>query len=87
MTHTSVQINRRLDKLIAELDAIKALIVGLQAEVAASADVLLADSTRPGERQRPRTGYRMVRGSHGASYVRDPQGTDRLPAGYGAVPE
>lgn len=29
-----------------------------------------------------RTGYRFVRGSHGGGYVRDPQGTDILPAGY-----
>lgn len=29
------------------------------------------------------TGWRFVRGSHGTSYVRDPAGTDRPPAGYG----
>jgi len=29
-----------------------------------------------------RTGYRFVRGTHGGSYVRDPDGTDILPAGY-----
>jgi hypothetical protein len=28
------------------------------------------------------TGWRFVRGSHGGSYVRDPRGLDRLPAGY-----
>ena len=28
-----------------------------------------------------RTGYRLVRGTHGGSYVRDPNGTDILPAG------
>ena len=33
---------------------------------------------------RPRTGWRFVRGSHSGNYVRDPQGTDRPPAGYGA---
>lgn len=33
----------------------------------------------PGQR---RTGWRMVRGTHGASYVRDPKGVDVLPAGH-----
>jgi hypothetical protein len=28
-----------------------------------------------------RTGFRMVRGSHGCSYVRDPDGVDPLPPG------
>lgn len=27
------------------------------------------------------TGYRFVRGTHGSTYVRDPEGTDKLPAG------
>ena len=31
---------------------------------------------------RKKTGYRFVRGSHGSSYVRDPNGTDRLPNGW-----
>ena len=26
-----------------------------------------------------RTGWRMVRGTHGVSYVEDPEGVDRLP--------
>lgn len=29
-----------------------------------------------------RTGWRRVRGSHGDSYVRDPEGVDEPPAGY-----
>ncbi len=29
-----------------------------------------------------RTGYKFVRGTHGGSFVRDPDGTDILPAGY-----
>jgi len=29
-----------------------------------------------------RTGWRMVRGTHSASYVRDPKGVDVLPAGH-----
>jgi hypothetical protein len=28
-----------------------------------------------------RTGYRLIRGTHGGQYVRDPAGTDILPAG------
>ena len=36
---------------------------------------------RGGERPERRTGIRFVRGSHGGSYVRDPQGTDVLPVG------
>lgn len=34
--------------------------------------------------QRPEgwTGYRMIRGSHGCTYVRDENGCDRLPPGY-----
>jgi hypothetical protein len=28
------------------------------------------------------TGWRMVRGSHGFTMERDPEGTDPLPAGY-----
>lgn len=38
---------------------------------------------RPG-RKPPRklTGWRLVRGSHAASYVPDPRGTDRLPKSY-----
>jgi hypothetical protein len=28
-----------------------------------------------------RTGYRLIRGTHGVQYVRDPEGTDILPAG------
>ena len=28
------------------------------------------------------TGFRLVRGTHGATYVADPRGTDRLPKFY-----
>lgn len=31
-----------------------------------------------------RTGITFVRGTHSGSYVRDPEGTDLLPAGYEA---
>lgn len=51
------------------------------------ADVLrdyLSGNIRAGGARR--TGYKFVRGSHGGSYVRDPQGTDMLPAGH-TIPE
>jgi hypothetical protein len=32
--------------------------------------------------KRYRTGYRMVRGTHGVSYIPDPNGTDPLPTGW-----
>jgi hypothetical protein len=31
---------------------------------------------------RNRTGYKMVRGTHGVSYIPDPNGTDPLPTGW-----
>jgi hypothetical protein len=31
---------------------------------------------------RRRTGYKMVRGTHGVSYIPDPNGTDPLPSGW-----
>lgn len=51
------------------------------------ADVLrdyLAGNIRAGGARR--TGYKFVRGSHGGSYIRDPQGTDMLPSGH-TIPE
>jgi hypothetical protein len=36
---------------------------------------------RAGEDRTRTTGFRFVRGSHGGTYVRDPDGTDVLPAG------
>lgn len=40
----------------------------------------LAGNIEAGRRRR--TGYRLVRGTHSGTYVRDPQGTDILPSGY-----
>ena len=40
---------------------------------------------RTGASGQRRTGWRMRRGTHGCSYVRDPKGVDVLPAGYGAT--
>lgn len=42
---------------------------------------------RGGEDRRRTTGFRFVRGSHGGTYVRDPDGTDILPAGAEPPPE
>jgi hypothetical protein len=33
-----------------------------------------------GESADRRTGFRLIRGTHGGQYVRDPEGTDILPA-------
>jgi hypothetical protein len=41
-------------------------------------------NTRAGSGRR--TGIRFVRGTHGGSYVRDPEGTDMLPAGHEEPP-
>jgi hypothetical protein len=36
---------------------------------------------RKGEQRERRTGIKFVRGTHGGTFVRDPEGTDILPAG------
>jgi hypothetical protein len=33
-----------------------------------------------------KTGFRFVRGTHGGSYIRDPEGTDIVPAGWEEPP-
>jgi hypothetical protein len=76
MSVTANSILRRLDQIN---DQLNATITELKLLVS---DAGLDDSTRPGEEHRPRTGYRFVRGTHSGTYVRDPDGTDRLPAGY-----
>jgi hypothetical protein len=67
----------------------------LEAEKAAEMEVRLAEligvtvedwrdyihgNIRAGDARK--TGYRFVRGTHGGTYRRDPEGTDILPAGY-----
>jgi hypothetical protein len=42
---------------------------------------------RGGEDRSRATGFRFVRGSHGGTYVRDPTGTDVLPAGAQPPPD
>jgi hypothetical protein len=42
---------------------------------------------RGGEKRERRTGIRFVRGTYGATYVRDPAGTDVLPPGVEPPPE
>jgi hypothetical protein len=73
---TANSIHRRLDQIN---DQFNALILEVKLLIS---DAELADTTRPGEEHRPRTGYRFVRGTHSGTYVRDPEGTDRLPVGY-----
>ena len=41
---------------------------------------------RGGERPERPTGYRFIRGSHGGTWVRDPEGTDVLPPGLRPPP-
>lgn len=43
--------------------------------------VVEAQANRNGTKGKRKTGWRQVRGSHGTSYVRDPEGTDFAPAG------
>jgi hypothetical protein len=50
----------------------------LQVEVGDLRDYLQGRIGASGSR---RTGYRLIRGTHGGQYVRDPAGTDLLPAG------
>jgi hypothetical protein len=47
--------------------------------IAAMRDYLSGNIRAGGAR---RTGYRFVRGTHGGTYVRDPNGTDIIPAAY-----
>jgi hypothetical protein len=42
---------------------------------------------RGGEKRERRTGIKIVRGTHGCTYVRDPEGTDTLPPGIEPPPE
>jgi hypothetical protein len=41
---------------------------------------------RGGENRERRTGFTFKRGSHGGTYVRDPEGTDVLPPGVQPPP-
>jgi hypothetical protein len=48
----------------------------LDVEVEEVRDYLRGNIRESGNR---RTGYRLIRGTHGGQYVRDPEGTDILP--------
>jgi hypothetical protein len=50
-------------------------------------EVLEERLVRGRTRSERRTGFRMVRGSHGCTYVRDPNGIDMLPPGVEPPPE
>jgi hypothetical protein len=78
-TVTANNLHRHLDVIAEHLRAALAAIVEVNATLAALG---VTDSTRPNEQLRPRTGYRFVRGTHSGTYIRDPEGTDRLPVGY-----
>jgi hypothetical protein len=45
-------------------------------------EALRASDVFNGEEQAEPTGWRLVRGSHGVDYVRDPEGHDTPPAGF-----
>jgi hypothetical protein len=76
---TANHVYRQLGAVQDKLRQAQNELVELRAHLAALG---LEDSTLDGQERRRRTGYRMVRGSHGATYVRDPMGTDPLPLGY-----
>ncbi len=66
------ELARVIEEQLAEL---------LHVRVADLRDYLEGNIRAGGQR---RTGIRFVRGTHGGSYVRDPNGTDILSAGYQA---
>ena len=55
------------------------LAVLLDVELDELRDYLRGDVRSGGAR---RTGIRFIRGTHSGTYIRDPEGTDLLPAGY-----
>lgn len=61
----------------AQIEARLAKLLDVRADIVR--DYLVGNIRAGGAR---RTGYKFVRGSHGGSYIRDPQGTDILPAGH-----
>ena len=73
MSATTTEIYRKILDLQNGLIELRAML----------ADLDITDSTIAGQEHRPRTGWRWIRGDGGGTYVRDPQGTDRLPPGYG----
>ncbi len=72
MGATSNDIYRKISDLQNGLIELRAMLAHLE----------IGDSNIEGQEHRPRTGWRFVRGTHSGSYIRDPEGTDRLPAGH-----
>ncbi len=70
MGATANAISRKLDELSNTVIELRAMLAALEITDAADAP------------ERHRTGWRFVRGTHSGSYIRDPDGTDRLPAGH-----
>ena len=69
----SGDVAKEIEERLAEL---------LQVEVGDVRDYLQGRIGASGDRH---TGYRLVRGTHGGQYVRDPAGTDILPAGVSVL--
>ncbi len=72
MSATANSLHRKLDEMQTLIVEVRAMLAALD----------LPDSTIPNQEHRPHTGWRFVRGETSGTYVRDPQGTDRLPSGY-----
>lgn len=72
MGATRTEIYRRITQIQNALIELRAML----------ADTEIADSPYEGQEDRPRTGWRWRHTEGAGTYVRDPNGTDRLPPGY-----
>jgi hypothetical protein len=69
---TAIALHRKLDEITALVTEVHALLAALD----------IPDSEYAGQEDRPRTGWRWRHTEGAGTYVRDPNGTDRLPPGY-----
>jgi hypothetical protein len=83
------QLERLRDAGFIAFSAAKPPPIGRRSAARAREDLEVEGPPSPPRRKpkanrdgRRRTGYRMVRGTHGVSYVPDPAGTDPLPNGW-----
>jgi len=67
-----------------QADKIEATLIGLGIEPDSFRDWLMRRIYSADETGRRITGYRRVRGSHGETFVVDPDGVDELPLSYEA---
>ncbi len=74
---TATELYRQINDVQLHLTAAQNGLIAVRARLAAL-DIL----DNPKQPERHRTGWRFVRGTHSGSYIRDPEGTDRLPAGH-----